>query len=490
MAGATSLGAVWFVAAHGWLDYFGDAEAHLNIARRLVDNSTLGWDQLGTPWLPLPHVLTALFVIPGAWGDSLWRSGLGGSIPAVACFIAAALFLFLAVQEVFPERWPAWTAMLVFLWNPNGLYLQSTAMTEPVFAAALCGLLLFTLRFRRTQAWRDLLGAGLCALLGTWTRYDGWVLLPSVALYFLLVAERRWWSALAFSAVAGFGPASWFFYNWWLTGNALDFMNGPSSAMAIQGGKPYPGLHDWPLALQYFWTCARLVLGAVLPWVAIAGVAAALLRRAWWPVILLGIPPLYYVYSVHSSWVPIHVPELWPHSWYNTRYGLAALPLAAFCAGALTRTRLGLAVVALVVAPWFVHPSPENWITWKESERNSISRRAWTDQAAQFLRAHMRPGEHAAAEFNDTIGVFRYAGVDLKQVFHPGNSLLWQAAVQRPDLFLTTTWVVATRADWSTLSQTMQRVHGYSLVDSVVVAGAPPIDIYHRIYEQHQDPIH
>ena len=38
---------------------------------------------------------------------------------------------------------------------------------------------------------------------------------------------------------------------------------------------------------------------------------------------------------MHSSGTPIFVPDLWPYSWYNTRYALAALPLAAFAAGAL-----------------------------------------------------------------------------------------------------------------------------------------------------------
>ena len=482
---AVSALAVWFFAAHGWIDYYGDAEAHLNIARRLVDNATPGWDQLGSPWLPLPHVLTALFVWPSAWGDALWRSGLGGSIPAAACFVTGALFLFFAMHELFQDYWPAWSAMLVFLLNPNALYLQSTAMTEPVFAATLCGLLFFTMRFRRTQHDGDLWGAAICALAGTWTRYDGWLLLPACAIFFFCVARRRWRSALTFSVVAGFGPAAWFFYNWQLTGNALDFYNGASSAKAIQGGAPYPGLHDWHLSRLYFGACVRLVLGRPLLWIAAAGMLVALYRRNWWPLLLLAIPPAFYVWSLHSSYVPIFVPELWPHSWYNTRYGLAALPFAAFCAGAITRTRFGFLVVAMAVAPWVVHPSPETWITWKESQQNSVSRRAWTDQAAGFLRTRVQPGEHIAAEFNDTIGIFRYAGIDLKQVFHPGNTLLWQAAVQRPDLFLNTTWVVCARADWSVLSKTMQRAPQYRLAQSVVVPGAPPIDIY-----RHADPFH
>ena len=475
--------AVWFFAAHGWLLYFGDAEAHLNIARRLVDSATPGWDQLGSPWLPLPHLIIA----PFAAIDALWFNGLAGSLPAAACFMAAAMFLFFAVHEVFEDTyWPAWAALLVFLLNPNALYLQSTAMTEPVFAAELCGLLFFTVRFRRTQHLTDIAGAGICALAGTWTRYEGWFLLPFCAIYLFTIARRRWTNTAVFSAIAAIGPLTWFFYNWWLTGNALDFANGPNSAKAIQGNAPYPGLHDWHLATLYFRTCVRLVLGSPLCWIAALGFVVALFRRAWWPVLLLALPPAFYVWSLHSSYVPIYMPELWPHSWYNTRYGLATLPLAAFCAGAITRTRFGFAIVAVAILPWLIHPSPENWITWKESERNSISRRAWTSAAADYLRPRVRPGEHIATEFNDTMGIARYAHIDLKQVFHPGNTLLWQAAAQRPDLFLNTTWIVCQRAPWSLLSTAAQHAPQYRLAQTIDAPGAPPLDIYHHAYPIYQ----
>ena len=43
-----SAAAVWFVYAHGWTLYYGDAEAHLMIARRIVDSLTPGYEQLGT----------------------------------------------------------------------------------------------------------------------------------------------------------------------------------------------------------------------------------------------------------------------------------------------------------------------------------------------------------------------------------------------------------------------------------------------------------
>ena len=70
-----SAAAVWWIAAQGYTLYYGDAEAHLNTARRIVDSRTPGYDQLGTPWLPLPHLLMLPFIGTAAW----WTSGLAGA---------------------------------------------------------------------------------------------------------------------------------------------------------------------------------------------------------------------------------------------------------------------------------------------------------------------------------------------------------------------------------------------------------------------------
>jgi hypothetical protein len=476
-----SLTAVIFFQARGWLLYFGDAEAHLNIARRLVDNRTPGLEQLGVPWLPLPHLLTA----PFAAIDALWFDGLAGAIPAALCFAAAGVFLFYTIVEVFGSRIPAWIGLLAFLSNPNALYLQSTAMTEPVFAFCLCGLLYFTVRFRRTHHLRDAAAAGIFATLGTLTRYESWFLLPFCALYFLLTASDKWRVTAVFCAIAGVGPILWLFYNWWLTGNMLEFQNGPGSAKAIQGNASYPGLHDWGLAWLYLRTCIRLVLGTPLYWIVPIGAIAALMKRQWWPVLLLALPVSFYLWSMHSAATPIFIPELWPHSWYNARYGIVALPLAAFCGAAITRTRLGLLLVMIAVFPWIRHPDPERWIAWKESERNSVSRRAWTSQSAAYLRTHVDPADSIMSDFDDTMGIYRNAHIPLRRVFHSGNTLFWEAAVQHPDFFMNTGWVVCQRRDSSRLSAAMQRASHYHLVHTVTVSNAPPVDFY-----KHDDPFY
>src|SRR3989344_2720853 len=63
-------GATTFFYFQDTIVAYGDAESHLNIAKRVVDSLTPGAAQLGGIWLPLPHVLLA----PLVYFDFLWRS--------------------------------------------------------------------------------------------------------------------------------------------------------------------------------------------------------------------------------------------------------------------------------------------------------------------------------------------------------------------------------------------------------------------------------
>src|ERR1700745_3558236 len=53
---------------------YGDPVAHINIARRVFDSKTPGLLQLGTVWLPLPHLLIISFIV----SKQMWQSGVGG----------------------------------------------------------------------------------------------------------------------------------------------------------------------------------------------------------------------------------------------------------------------------------------------------------------------------------------------------------------------------------------------------------------------------
>lgn len=303
---ALSAAAMVLVQSRGWTLYYGDAESHLDIARRIVDSRTPGYDQIGTVWLPLPHVL----MLPLVWSDRLWRTGVAGALPGMAAFVAGGLFLCAAGRRLW-SSWPAAAAACACcVLNPNLLYLQATPMTEPIFFGCGAALLFATVAFwnRPSPGWAA--AAGLASLAASLTRYEGWVLIPAVALFLGLAKRPSQWPTLLFGAIAALAPLYWPAHNWWFFGNPLDFYNGPYSAKAIQGTSTYPGLHNWAQAWLYYRSAAILCTGWGTVAIGCAGALCLLWKRLWWPVLLLALPPGFYVWSLYSSGTPIFVPGL------------------------------------------------------------------------------------------------------------------------------------------------------------------------------------
>jgi hypothetical protein len=267
-----------YVNHSGWTLYYGDAEAHLNIARRIVDSRRPGYDQIGTVWLPLPHVM----MLPLVRNDGLWRSGLAGAIPSSACFVCAGVFLYAAMRRAAHSSAVALASLGILALNPNLLYLQATPMTESVVLGALMALLYCTVLFRETQAFAAVIGAGIASVAASLARYEGWFVIPFVAIYFLVVARKnRLGATLLFLVIAALGPLYWLGHNWWIYSNALEFFNGPYAPLSTyhralaQHMEPYPGDHDWRAAVFYFLTAVRLFTG----WAAVV-ILAGVVRRA------------------------------------------------------------------------------------------------------------------------------------------------------------------------------------------------------------------
>ncbi len=77
LSAVLTLAALAFCSRHQLLLLYGDAVAHLHIARRLFDSREPGFRQLGSVWLPLPHLLLVPFVLKMSW----WQSGVRGGDP-------------------------------------------------------------------------------------------------------------------------------------------------------------------------------------------------------------------------------------------------------------------------------------------------------------------------------------------------------------------------------------------------------------------------
>jgi hypothetical protein len=192
--------------------------------------------------------------------------------------------------------------------------------------------------------------------------------------------------------------------------------------------------------------------------------------------------------SMFSSGTPIFIPYLYPYSYYNVRYGLAALPFIALAAGAVVETfpeewrRRATTMFAIgVLVPW-MFTTPDNWITWKESQVNSEARRAWTAEAAQYLRANYRMGSGIFTSFGDLAGVFPAAGIPLSEALHEGNGPAFLAALKTPQAFLYEEWALVQGGDPVQKAIVAASINGprYRLVKRITIDKERAIEIYRR----------
>jgi hypothetical protein len=357
------IGAAAFFIAYklGWNNLYGDGQAHVGIARKLVDAApgATFWDryvQLGSPWLPLQHVL----MLPFVWFVPWWRNGVAGSLVSVGAFAVGATFLFSLARLEFEAKkevasvaapFAPWLAWCVFVANPPLLYVQATPLTEPVFLATFIGSVFFLRKWRKDQRPATLAWAGAWATLVTLARYEGWALLPFCGLYVVLASGRplreRWRDALVWGICAAVGPAYWLWHNHAIFGNALEFLNGMNSARGYFArhsdelsytnfviGRPHFAALLLLVTIAICATPTTLALGLLgLATTSIQSTSGFIREKKFIlhpsSLILLAVPPLFTGYSLYTGNIQIYPFFL------NNRYGLPALPLLALAVPAL-----------------------------------------------------------------------------------------------------------------------------------------------------------
>src|SRR5579883_2976755 len=163
----------WYIAFQNHtILLYRDAHSHLDIARRVVDASSTGLAQLGGVWLPLPH----LVMLPFIWNDYLWRSGLAGSFTSMIAYVITAVFLYRTAFRLTSDQRASFLGALVFILNPNILYLQATPLSEMVLLASMTAAGYYFVTWAKDGNTRHLIFAAVCTFLATMARYDGWAL--------------------------------------------------------------------------------------------------------------------------------------------------------------------------------------------------------------------------------------------------------------------------------------------------------------------------
>jgi hypothetical protein len=462
-----------FYFQRGQVLLYGDAVAHMNIARRVFDSKTPGLLQLGTVWLPLPH----LVMIPFLFSDEMWRRGVGGSMPSLIAYVMGVVGMFRLMRGTLSRtkqldasaHVAAWAAAIVYAANPNLIYMQTTAMGEALYLAFFIWAVVYFSEPVRGDA-KALTKCGLCLAAACLTRYDGWFLavgmVAAAVLLTLFPSPAKNPSVFSRAAVTKFvllaaaSPILWLAYNGIVYRNPLEFENGPYSAKAIErrtqtaGNPGHPGSGNLVVAGLYFVKSGEANVSEYQwlqrAWILIlliAVVATALARRkppaavtsaspAPWPLAFLLVPLLFYALSVAYGGVPIFVPPWWPFTHYNVRYGLQLLPAFAAAVALVIdfvlrlvawnwrlRVACVLGLFALVIGSyasiWSAVP-----VSLQEAEVNMGSRNHLEAQLAGWLQK-LPPDSTLLMYLGDHVGAVQQAGIPFKRVINEGNHRVW-----------------------------------------------------------------
>ena len=464
-----SLFSFFYYLRHSDLLLYGDAIAHINIARRVFDSLTPGLLQLGTVWLPLPHLL----LIPFISSNAMWRNGTGGSLPSMIAYVFGVVGIFRLVRGMLQSDLSkesgakpaagvgAWAAAFVYGANPNLIYMQATAMTESVYLALFIWSVVYFAEFLHALKENELKKHALtrcawCLAGAELTRYDGWFLAGVMGAAVAVIALRRWQNrafddralrrvAAKFLLGIAAVPILWLVYNGVVYGNALDFANGPYSAQAIEQrvGAPNPALHHAGVAAIYFLKSAQLNMangnwGRFWLAAAFAAVVIAIWKlRAQSPsLLLLWVPLVFYAFSIAYGSVPLHVYTWWPFATFNQRYGLQLLPMFAVSTGVLAASvfllgtggrhkgKMVAVILALVVGSyasvWKAEPQ-----CLAEARRNWVIRNP-LNSAVERVLARLPRNSRFLMDISEHVGVMEQAGIPLRRVVNNENHRAWK----------------------------------------------------------------
>ena len=473
----TAIGADIFYYINDRIVTYGDAESHLNIAKRVVDSLTPGMAQLGGIWLPLPHIL----LIPFVKFDFLWRSGLAGSVVSGAAFVIASLFIYKTVFFLTKSRAGSFLASLIFITNPNILYLQATPMTELTLISFYVLSSYYFIKFIQNDKRLIYLIAsasfGFCAAL---SRYDGWFLILVEALLLVifyfpyedmtkglrdLLANNDWgkWYKLEgmlvlFSTVAFFSIVLWLGWDWLILGDPLYFTHSEFSAKSQQQGwlarGELPAYQNIWLSFLYYFVTSMSNVGVIVWFMSLAGFGYYLIknpeRKKWIVSLVLSNVFIFYVATLFMGQSVIFIPHITPpdYDWilFNVRYGVMMAPFAAIFIGYFfSKLKLSgkAVVILLLIAQFGLYYIGYSKIISLADGTEGLSQAKRPD-AERFVKENYDGGLVLIDDFSRTVSIIR-SGIPMQNIIYVGNKPYWEESFETPEKYAR--WIIFQKDD-------------------------------------------
>ena len=502
-----SLYAFYVFYANGIGLAYNDARSHLNIGRRVVEGLKPGFAQLGSVWLPLPHLL----MVPTIWNNFMWHTGLAGAIISMISYLIVSISIYQILKELNSGVLGRIIGVLVFALNLNTLYLQSTAMTELLLLATMTvGAYEFIIWYK-TYDNNRLIKASFWIMLATLVRYDGWFLLFwSVGLialriffneefennkfeksikYYLIRIKTKFYEVegklVLFLTLGSFGIFLWIMWNLLIFKDPLYFILGPFSAKAQQDQLEKAGVlqtkHDLWLSLKFYWYATVYNSNAYVILLSIAGFIISFLDKNLRVVmkvasLVLIAPFIFNVIALYLGHSVLFIEGLSGMSWFNIRYGIMMLPSIAVFVGILVdRVKdLRIPLVGTLLFVIFISLYSGDAVTiddarFGSSQKNVSEVSSWLNANAGNEKGFVliSAASHDAIIFSSKL--------PMKRFIHEGTGLYWKSATAIPDRWAR--WIIMRTYDDNDLTwKAVSRTKGFSKYKKV--KSFPFADIY------------
>ncbi|MBP9669941.1 hypothetical protein KBD75_00920 [Candidatus Woesebacteria bacterium] len=478
---AISIYYFWYYLQNGLGLSYNDARSHLDIGRRVVEGLKPGMAQLGSVWLPLNHML----MIPLIWNDWMWHSGFAGAVWNMLSFIGTGLIISQYLKKLNIDWIGRLVGVAVFAANVNVLYLQSTAMTEPLLLFTMTMSCYYLLTWHQNEGILGLIKAALWVMLATLVRYDGWFLLGVAG---LLVLRHSWvtgtdldsWKVrfsrmegitVLFSTLAVMGVVGWFVWNLLIFRDPLYFMLGEFSAHAqqlvMEAAGALPTKHDLLLSLKvYFYSFfySSYTYPAILAIIAYIymwrdktiNLESRFASLALWAPLAFNILALYFGFSV------IYVQGISGDTWFNIRYGVMLAPTLAIMIGYLVgraKAFRPLLIGSLLFVLFFAFANHDA-VSIDDARVGSSQKNV--SEVSGYLNEHAKdtPGFILISAASHDAIIFS-SGLPMKKFIHEGTGKYWESATTTPDRWAR--WIVMRTYDDADLTwKAVSRVPGFA----------------------------
>lgn len=423
---------------------YNDARSHLDIGRRVVEGLKPGLAQLGSVWLPLPHVL----MIPTIWNDFMWHSGLSGALQSMFSFIASGAIIYHYLKRLGVGVLGRLIAVVVFITNLNILYLQSTAMTELLLIVTMTAAAFELLNWWKDDKLLSLIKASFWVMAASLIRYDGWFLflmatfLIGIHTYKKLgykAAEAR---VLFFSTVAALGIGLWLLWNLLIFKDPLYFIFGPYSAYAQQQQLAAAGnlatKGNLLFSAKVYFYALSYNTNIIILLLSLCGTVSFYFDKKVLPGLKLAstalfAPLLFNILALYLGQSVLFIQGLSGNTWFNVRYGIVMMPAIAIFIGYLIHRlgKLKYLVVGLVLMIGFFAFANQDAVTIDDARVGSSQKNV--SEVSGWLRDHAKSDGFILISAASHDAIIFSSGYPMKKFIHEGTGKYWLTATAVPD---------------------------------------------------------